>query len=89
MWLEPHTDEDTIRSVACELEKHALVASVYVSPGEPQEPPRLRPLLGPLSPGAIEVTPARSKDAEPIRAYVEGLSDVYPIADVIVTRVSR
>jgi hypothetical protein len=88
VWLEPHTDEDTIRGVACELEKHRLVASVYVSPGEAEEPPRFPSLIGPLSPGAIQVTPDQSEDAGRIRAYAEGLSDNYPVADVIITRIS-
>jgi hypothetical protein len=70
VWFRPHTDEDTIRDAACELKESPLVASVYVSPGEPEEPPRFPSLLGPMPPGVIEVTAARPQDAEQIRASV-------------------
>ncbi len=89
VWLQPHTDKDTIRGVACELEKHSLVASVYVSPGEPEESPLFPSNLGPPLPGAIEVTPARSEDAGRIRAYVHRLPNAFLVDDVIITRIDR
>jgi hypothetical protein len=89
VWLVPHTDEATIRGVACALETNPLVASVYVSPGETEEPPRFVPALGPLGPGGIEVAPRRAKDAGRIRAYVYALPNARLVDDVIISHVSR
>jgi hypothetical protein len=85
VWLRPHTDEETIRQVARDLKKSDLVASVRVTPGEPEEPPLFPPNIGPPSPGEIRVTPVRAEDAESIRALVHGLPDAYLVDDVIVT----
>jgi hypothetical protein len=87
VWLRPHTCDETIRRVARNLRKSDLVASVRVTPGEPEEPPLFPPNIGPPSPGGIQVTPVRVEDAERIRAFVHGLPDAYLVDDVIVTRV--
>jgi hypothetical protein len=96
VFLRPGTDEDTIRGVACELEDHRLVASVYVSPGEPIEPPPppfFPSGFGEFPSGTIQVTPLgthdpgqplRNKDAQRIRAFVERLSRASLTDDVVV-----
>ena len=85
VWLKPQTGEETIADLACDLEKLPSVASVFVSPGVPEEPPHFGPTIGPLGPGAIEVSAIGSQDAKRIRAYVRRLSDEFPVADVILT----
>jgi hypothetical protein len=87
VWLRPHTDEDTVRGVACQLEQNPLVASVFVTPGEPPEPSLFRPGLGPLPPGMIEATPRRANDAGRIRAYVHRFPNAQLVDDVIISRV--
>ena len=87
VFLRAHTDEETVRSVACSLEDSDLAVSVHVVPGEPPEPDKLRPGLGPPVPGTIEVTPRRAEDAQRVRAFVYRLPNAELVEDVSIRHV--
>jgi hypothetical protein len=92
VFLRAHTDEKTVRNVACSLEDSDLVASVHVVPGEPPEPPEPPAIasgLGPPAPGTIEVTPRRAQDARRVRVFVYRLPNAGLVEDVIITHGER